>query len=151
MSEISDDEFTLLEIMSHGEAMMAIGRWEKPLKSLAAKGMANPQDGFNYILTTKGREALGGHKEVVDTAWAKAAIAAHNQNIVAKTATQPVVEGGWQPIETAPREVVLLYDLEEGICCGQISRHDNWMPHPASYESEVLHPTHWMKLPDPPK
>jgi hypothetical protein len=87
MPDLTDDEFTLLEIMSHGEAMMAIGRWEKSLKSLAAKGMADPQDGFNYIITSAGRTALGGHKQEVDTDWAHAFIKVNNQRFVERTYT----------------------------------------------------------------
>ncbi len=78
MSDLTGDEFTCLEIMSRGEALLAISRWESPLKSLAQKGLADPQDGFNYIITEKGREALGGHKQEVDTDWANSFIKVNN-------------------------------------------------------------------------
>ena len=84
MSDLTDDEFALLEIASHGESMIPIGRWEKPLKSLAAKGMMFAADTANYVITESGRAALDGHKDDVDTAWAKAAIAAHNGAVVAQ-------------------------------------------------------------------
>src|SRR5580700_280393 len=95
---ISDDEFTCLEIMSRGEAMLAISRWERPLKNLAAKGMADPQDGFNYIITEKGRAALGGHKQEVDTDWANSFIKVNNTRYFertskAKPAGAYVIEG----------------------------------------------------------
>ncbi len=88
MPDITDDEFTCLEIMSRDEAMMAIGRWEKSLKSLAQKGMSDPQDGFNYIITTKGREALGGHKQEVDTDWANTFIKVNNQRYFERTSKE---------------------------------------------------------------
>jgi hypothetical protein len=88
MPDLTDDEFTLLEIMSRGEAMMAIGRWEKPLKSLAAKGMADPQDGFNYIITSAGRTALGGHKQEVDSDWAHAFIKTNNTRYFDRTSKE---------------------------------------------------------------
>jgi hypothetical protein len=85
MPDLTDDEFTLLEIMSRGEAMMAIGRWERPLKSLAQKGMADPQDGFNYIITSAGRTALGGHKQEVDTDWANSFVKVNNTRYFERT------------------------------------------------------------------
>ena len=89
MSDLTDDEFSLLEIASHGESMIPIGRWERPLKSLADKGMMFAADTANYVITESGRAALTGHKDDVDTAWAKAAIAARNgaaeQRAVAQT------------------------------------------------------------------
>jgi hypothetical protein len=88
MSGLTDDEFTLLEIMSRGEAMMAIGRWERPLKHLVVKGMADPQDGFNYIITEKGREALGGHKQEVDTDWAQSFIKVNNTRYFERTSKE---------------------------------------------------------------
>ncbi len=88
MPDITDDEFICLEIMSRGEAMMAIGRWEKSLKSLAQKGMCDPQDGFNYIITKKGRETLGGHKQEVDTDWANTFIKVNNQRYFERTSKE---------------------------------------------------------------
>ena len=81
MRDLTDDEFTLLEIASHGESMIPIGRWERPLKALASKGLMFASDSANYVITESGRAALGGHKDDVDTAWAKAAIAAHNDGV----------------------------------------------------------------------
>ena len=78
MRDLTDDEFALLEIASHGESMIPIGRWERPLKALATKGLMFANDSVNYVITDGGRAALDGYKDDVDTAWAKAAIAAHN-------------------------------------------------------------------------
>ena len=65
----------------------------------------------------------------------------------------------WQPIETAPKDVpVLTY---RGACLMAVAEH---CKHPADYGKkiqrdiwictdgcELLHVTHWMPLPDPPK
>ena len=50
MSDLTDDEFALLEIASHGESMIPIGRWEGPLRSLAARGLMFAADTANYIM-----------------------------------------------------------------------------------------------------
>ena len=88
MSDLTDDEFTCLEIMSHGEPMMAISRWERPLKSLASKGMSDPQDRFNYIITEKGRVALGGYKQETDTNWAQSFIKVNNTRYLERTSKE---------------------------------------------------------------
>lgn len=47
--------------------------------------------------------------------------------------------------------MILLYDPFEGIVVGRPSDFgDWWMPNPTSAETEVLNPTHWAPLPDPP-
>jgi hypothetical protein len=85
MPDISGDEFTLLEIASHGESMIPIGRWEKPLKSLAQKGMMFANDSVNYVITEAGRAALGGHKQEVDTDWAQSFVKVNNTRYFERT------------------------------------------------------------------
>jgi hypothetical protein len=59
MSELSDDELTVLMIANAGESMMAIGRWKQPTESLIAKGYLQSRggDNFNCIITEAGRAA----------------------------------------------------------------------------------------------
>ncbi len=59
MSDLSQDELTVLMIAVHGESMMAIGRWQKPIESLLQKGYMQSRggDNFNCIITDAGRAA----------------------------------------------------------------------------------------------
>ena len=61
MTDLSQDELTILMIAATGEPMMPIGRWEAPAKSLVAKGFlkgrCSPQDPegmFNLHITPEG-------------------------------------------------------------------------------------------------
>lgn len=56
MTELTDDEFTVLLIAQQGESMMPIGRWEKPVESLVQKGFLHRYDKFNNSITTSGKE-----------------------------------------------------------------------------------------------
>jgi hypothetical protein len=58
MSDLTDDELTVLLITERGAPLFAIGRWEKPIKALAARGLLRPApDGMRYEITDEGREA----------------------------------------------------------------------------------------------
>jgi len=59
MSDLSDDELTVLMIAEAGESMIAIGRWKQPTESLIAKGYLQSRggDNFNCIITEAGRAA----------------------------------------------------------------------------------------------
>ncbi len=58
MSDLSQDELTVLMLAAKGESMIPIGRWEKPIKNLAAKGYLHAHDASNYVLTDLGRLQL---------------------------------------------------------------------------------------------
>lgn len=65
MTDLSDDELTVLMIADRGEALMPIGRWEAPVRSLLERGYlrANPTPGdsdgmHNCTITDAGRQAL---------------------------------------------------------------------------------------------
>ena len=57
MSELSQDEFTVLLIAVEGESMIPIGRWRAPILALADRGLMKRNDGFNYGITPEGRKA----------------------------------------------------------------------------------------------
>jgi hypothetical protein len=64
MTELSQDELTILMIAATGEPMMPIGRWEQPAKSLVAKGLlkphpraGDPTGHFNLHITPEGAAA----------------------------------------------------------------------------------------------
>lgn len=61
MTDLSQDELTVLMIAATGEPMMPIGRWEAPAKSLVAKGFlkphahpGDPTGHFNLRITPEG-------------------------------------------------------------------------------------------------
>jgi hypothetical protein len=57
MSDLTQDELTVLLIAAEGESMMPIGRWEAPVQSLVAKGYLHANDKFNNFITDAGRKA----------------------------------------------------------------------------------------------
>jgi len=68
MSNLSDDELTVLMIAAQGESMIATGRWKQPTESLIAKGYLQSRggDNFNCIITEAGRAAC---KEAEDAPY----------------------------------------------------------------------------------
>lgn len=70
MTDLTDDEFSVLLIAAQGESMIPIGRWQKPVESLVAKGFLFRQDQNNNTITNAGRRAV----EARDNADAKALI-----------------------------------------------------------------------------
>lgn len=58
MTNLTDDEFTVLSIAGTGKSMIPIGRWKKPVEDLVAKGFLYRQDQNNNTITNAGREAL---------------------------------------------------------------------------------------------
>jgi len=65
MTDLSEDELTVLLIAARGEPMMPIGRWKAPAESLVARGLlqgtASPQDPsgmFNLRITATGKKEV---------------------------------------------------------------------------------------------
>lgn len=58
MSDLTQDEFTVLLIAAEGESMMPIGRWKEPLLALTARELMYKNDEFNYVITALGRKAI---------------------------------------------------------------------------------------------
>lgn len=58
MTDLTQDELTVLLIANLGESMMPIGRWEKPIQSLLARGYIRAADKFNNFITDAGRKAV---------------------------------------------------------------------------------------------
>ena len=54
---LTDDERSVLMIAAEGEYMIPMGRWEVPIKSLAARGYMRMLDAVNYVITPAGRVA----------------------------------------------------------------------------------------------
>jgi hypothetical protein len=102
MSDLSDDELTVLMIADRGEALMPIGRWEAPVRSLLECGYlhANPTPGdaigvHNSTITDAGRQALRRqedepYRQVIVTS-AKIARAQHQLAATGEQAAQVLV------------------------------------------------------------
>jgi hypothetical protein len=66
---LSNDETTVLMIAAQGEYMLAIGRWQLPVTSLASKGLLRSQQvngGAQYTITEAGHKALGDQEAEED-------------------------------------------------------------------------------------
>lgn len=65
MSDLTQDELTVLMIAAGGESMIAIARWKQPIESLIQKGYMVPQgsDNFNCVITEAGRQACAGQEQ----------------------------------------------------------------------------------------
>lgn len=58
----------------------------------------------------------------------------------------------WQPIETAPMDVLILVGPTKrmGICCAMNHSRDGWVTETCSEWVSIYEPKHWMHLPEPP-
>src|ERR1700687_2208975 len=74
MSDLTEDEVTVLMITQEGGKIAAIARWEKPCNSLVAKGLLFRHDKFNHSLTAAGKKALATQEKATD----QALVAANN-------------------------------------------------------------------------
>lgn len=91
MSELTQDERTVLMIAAEGESMMAIARWEAPTESLVAKGLMQRADKFNNFITPAGREALKGIEQADDANFREIAgkmINVHNCRVQARMSAE---------------------------------------------------------------
>ena len=55
---LTDDEYAILMIAAEGRSMIPIGRWEKPVNDLVARGLMIRHDPANNTISPAGREAL---------------------------------------------------------------------------------------------
>ncbi len=59
IAPLSVDEHTVLELANRGQAMLAIGHWEKPTLALYERGLLNqqtdPGGGPSYFITYYGK------------------------------------------------------------------------------------------------
>lgn len=68
VSQLTDDEYAVLMIADQGQHMLAIGRWEKPVKNLVACGYMRKVDDVNYLITDAGRQAMQSRDKEDDAA-----------------------------------------------------------------------------------
>jgi hypothetical protein len=74
MTDLTQDELTVLLIAAKGESMMPIGRWKDPARSLVTKGLLSatksPQDPegmFNLRITPAGQAAAEHEDTIYDS------------------------------------------------------------------------------------
>ena len=91
--ELTTDELAVLMIAEKGELMIPIGRWEAPIKSLAAKGymtqaIKGALGAVNYIITDAGRRACIDDEE----SEARNLLAMNNKFVERRSSAQHSVE-----------------------------------------------------------
>jgi len=91
MSEISDDEFSVLLIAKQGQSMIPIGRWKSPVLNLAQKGLLQCVDSVNYIITPQG-EAICDERDRDDDSQFRKILESSNKIANARTQAQQSVE-----------------------------------------------------------
>ena len=66
--------------------------------------------------------------------------------------TPPVTEDRWLPIETAPKDELILVGptTQMGICVAMHHSRDGWVTETCSEWSTIYAPTHWLPLPKAP-
>lgn len=118
-TELTQDEYMVLMIAASGEYMMPIGRWEKPVEDLVARGLLHRYDKFNNTITEAGKQAVKARED----ADVRALIVANNAlaNVKAAQIGTPVSEttkleaaakalfvfADWLDSRGIPRELVL--------------------------------------------
>jgi hypothetical protein len=68
VSDLTDDEYTVLAIAAQGQYMAPIGRWEQPVYALARRGLLFKHDAVNYTITSLGKTALANREQDDDRA-----------------------------------------------------------------------------------
>lgn len=72
MTDLSDDELTVLNLCAAGESIAAIGRWEAPCESLVRKKLLIRHDKFNHEIGREGRMLAASAAEERERASAAA-------------------------------------------------------------------------------
>lgn len=89
MSELSQDEFTVLLIAAEGESMIPIGRWKIPILALTERGLMCKNDSVNYGITAKGRKACAERNEEDDQSL-RELLARNSKTIEARAEEEPI-------------------------------------------------------------
>ena len=89
MTELTQDELTVLLIAAGGESMMPIGRWASPVESLVRRGYLHANDRFNNVITPEGRAAA----ELTQASNERAVGAVNNEIQVAQARARQMAQG----------------------------------------------------------
>lgn len=66
MTDLTEDETTVLLIAAEGQPMMAIGRWAPSVASLVKRGYLTSGDKFNAWITEAGKVAAANYSQKED-------------------------------------------------------------------------------------
>lgn len=88
MSDLTGDEYTALMLAQQGNLMIPIGRWEKPINDLHARGLLVKNDKFNYGSNAAGNAALAEYEKALDAYGTETA----NRLANARTQAQQSIE-----------------------------------------------------------
>lgn len=102
MSNLSQDEFTVLLLAAEGESMIPIGRWEAPILALAERGLLHKNDQVNYAITLEGRKACA-ERNREDNALLRPLLESAGRINNARTQAQQSVEQAAQCLATAAK------------------------------------------------
>lgn len=69
MTDLTDDEKTVLLIAAEGQSIAAIAKWEKPIESLVVRGLMQRGDKFNNFITSAGRVTIAEAEKQDDEAY----------------------------------------------------------------------------------
>ena len=89
MSDLTQDEFTVLLIAAEGESMIPIGRWKVPILSLTERGLMRKNDDVNYEITAKGRQAVD-ERNAEDEESMRDLLEGHSKTIEARAEEEPI-------------------------------------------------------------
>lgn len=102
MSNLSQDEFTVLLLAAEGESMIPIGRWKAPILALTERGLMKCNDQVNYAITLEGRKACAERNNEDDALLRPLLEGAARLNN-ARTQAQQSVEQAAQCLATAAK------------------------------------------------
>lgn len=104
MTDLTNDEYTLLLIASQGESVIPIGRWEKSVESLVERGLLHRYDRFNNVITDAGRAAMKAREAQDDgdlkQALRSVALVQNNAQAEIEAAARHLVNAARMSIET---------------------------------------------------
>lgn len=82
-SSLTDDEYTVLLIAKRDDSLLPIGRWQKPVMDLYARGFLRMTRPGNYGITDVGLQVLAGRESDDDRAFA---------NVISQVPAAPSVQ-----------------------------------------------------------
>ena len=121
MSEISDDEFSVLMIAKQGQSMIPIGRWKSPVLNLAKKGLLQCVDSVNYVITPQG-EAICDERDRSDDDSFRQILESSNKIANARTQASQSVEQAALHLSFAAKAAAIATGDPFVVCL------DKWLP-----------------------
>ncbi|MDE2099024.1 MAG: hypothetical protein KGL39_17350 [Patescibacteria group bacterium] len=99
MSQLTDDQFTLLMIANNGDILAPIGRWKESVFVLVEKGLLVRHNEVNYGITLEGKKAVAERDREDEAAFGQLLSSAHQT----RSQAQQLAEQAAQNLATAAR------------------------------------------------